>query len=213
MSDDELSLDDYPEDSTGVLDLETPITPEEIPDEELAPYVFEDTYEENSKSTKKITEDVVKYDLPVIEERIQLLSQEMIVVRNKIKTYEDINKDYFSGKGEIAQLEDTASNLTESYDISTIINKIKDIENEILYVETKIFNLVKKLNSEEDGIIEQINDVEYSYDLEYMDNIIRELEGEVIDVKSKIQDREDMLAKILSGADEYTVDDVLGEIL
>ncbi len=213
MLDDEHNLDDYPEDSTGVLDLETPITPEEIPEEELAPYVFEDTYEESSKSTKKITEDVVKYDLPVIEERIQLLSQEIIVVRNKIKMYEDINKDYFSSGEKTVQTENTASSPTESYDILTINNKIKEIENEITYVETKVFNLVKKLNSEEEVSTGQINDIEYSYDLEYIDNIIRGIEGQVIDVKSKIQDREDMLAKILSGDDEYTVDDVLGEIL
>jgi DNA repair exonuclease SbcCD ATPase subunit len=192
--------------------IEQPISPEDIPDDELAPFVFEDTVEETVEIAKHVDEDFTKYDLDVIDEKINVLNLEINTIRSKILNFTSAyNKSLNTEEDYCDVCDDSNPYLVETCDVPFIESKIKELENEISNINKKINIHMDIAGDSETTTVN--NNVVQNYILEEIESKIKELENEIIQVNYKIAEWGDMLNKILSGESDETVEDVLDEII
>lgn len=204
---------DTTEDSTSIEQDIEPILPEEIPDEELEPYVFEEEQEIIPKSITNTNDVEEVYSMKLIDDRINEIKSIMDSVNDKIQMYQDliIAMNEEESKPECI---DQETYVTEQYTLSAVNRRISELTDEIQNVSLKIIDLQLKLEYciENNSNYITDNTIEEMYSLTSVDNRLNELRAEIISIETKLMSYNDMLDKINS-EEEYSVDDALDELI
>lgn len=204
---------DTTEDSTSIEQDIEPILPEEIPDEELEPYVFEEEQEIIPKSITNTNDVEEVYSMKLIDDRINEIKSIMDSVNDKIQMYQDliIAMNEEESKPECI---DQETYVTEQYTLSAVNRRISELTDEIQNVSLKIIDLQLKLEYciENNSNYITDNTIEEMYSLTSVDNRLNELRAEITSIETKLMSYNDMLDKINS-EEEYSVDDALDELI
>lgn len=204
---------DITEDSTSIKQDIEPISPEEIPDEELEPYVFEEEKETISKSITNTNDMEEVYSIKLIDDRINEIKTIMDSVNDKIQMYQDliITMNEEESKPECV---DQETYVTEQYTLTAVNRRISELTDEIQNVSLKIIDLQLKLEYciENNSNYITDNTIEEMYSLTSVDNRLNELRAEITSIETKLMSYNDMLDKINS-EEEYSVDDALDELI